>query len=180
MLQSLTLWKNVQLRMFKLWHTVEADMLDSTRRYKYQYTGQVWDGEGEGAVATGGATPPPPTAPGNGLCTWDPSSPRGPEGPGKKAKAMGHTAQVICSTSAPLRLHSHTDFTCADGGDVCSNNAAPGRDALHVGGCTPLGMGCGARGGGVWPPLSRLRLVQRQDRQRALERSIHGAYQILG
>eukprot|EP00667_Euglena_gracilis_P010987 EG_transcript_11197 len=39
-LQSLTLWKIVQLHLFRLWHTVEEDMLDQKCRYRYQYTGQ--------------------------------------------------------------------------------------------------------------------------------------------
>jgi len=39
-LQSLTLWRIIQLNLFRLWHTVEEDMLDQRCRYRYQNTGQ--------------------------------------------------------------------------------------------------------------------------------------------
>eukprot|EP01012_Entosiphon_sulcatum_P056411 TRINITY_DN80068_c0_g1_i1.p1 TRINITY_DN80068_c0_g1~~TRINITY_DN80068_c0_g1_i1.p1 ORF type:complete len:483 (-),score=69.99 TRINITY_DN80068_c0_g1_i1:2-1426(-) len=42
-LQSLTLWKFVSLNMFKLWHAVEQDMLDSSRPYRFRGTGQGYN-----------------------------------------------------------------------------------------------------------------------------------------
>eukprot|EP01012_Entosiphon_sulcatum_P013500 TRINITY_DN18731_c0_g1_i1.p1 TRINITY_DN18731_c0_g1~~TRINITY_DN18731_c0_g1_i1.p1 ORF type:complete len:502 (+),score=57.32 TRINITY_DN18731_c0_g1_i1:61-1566(+) len=41
--QTLTLWKHVALHMFRLWHTVERDMLNSSSPYRFRYTGQGYN-----------------------------------------------------------------------------------------------------------------------------------------